>query len=326
MVAYSKPYLTFDEQVDRLEQRGLDLDRGFALDALERIGYYRLSAYWYPYRIPDTSASAALGSPVRSDRVRPGTTLEQVVSLYDFDRRLKLLLMDAIERVEVAVRVQLAHTLGAADAFAHRDAERFAPRFSKPRPGRGGTSAHGEWIGKLSLAQSRSKEDFVAHFTAKYGGDLPIWVAVEVIDFGMTSTLYEYTRTPDRNAIAARHGVVDQNGVGNGAALANWMRVLNLARNTCAHHSRLWNRNFVDQIAPSRVGGMPALRHLSDLSARDQARVYPALAITRYLMDSVALDSSWQRRLVTHLDSFPADSVVSHADMGLPPEWRRYLA
>ena len=326
MVAYSKPYLTFDEQVTLLEQRGMALDRAFALDALERVGYYRLSAYWYPYRVLDAVATAALGRPVRTDDVVDGATLEQVVALYDFDRRLKLLLMDAIERVEVAVRVQLAYTLGASDPYAHTDPSNFDPKFSKARPWRGGSSAHDEWLAKLATAQNRSKEDFITHFKNKYGGALPIWVAVEITDFGMTSTLYEHTRGLDRNAIAAHHGVVDEQGSGNGATLTNWLRVLNFARNTCAHHSRLWNRNFVDQIAISGLRGIPELVHVASLSTRDQARVYPALAITRYLMDTAALDSSWQRRLVDHLDSFPSDSVVSHADMGLHQDWRTHLA
>jgi abortive infection bacteriophage resistance protein len=60
------------------------------------VNYYRLSGYWYPFRNPD-------------DTFKAGTTFEAVWRRYVFDRRLRLLVMDAVERLEVAVRSQLAY-------------------------------------------------------------------------------------------------------------------------------------------------------------------------------------------------------------------------
>lgn len=326
MVSYSKPYLTFDEQIDLLEERGLVLDRGRALEAVAHIGYYRLSGYWYPYRQIDTASSTAQARPVRASEVVPGTLLEQVVALYDFDRRLKLHVMDALERIEVAIRVELAYTLGAIDKYAHKDPGAFEATFSKPRPRvKGKESAHREWLRKLEQSQSRSKEDFIAHFKAKYGGDLPIWVAVEVTDFGMMSVLYQNSRRPVRDAIAAKHAVLDPKRRGNGAALVNWLRVLNFTRNTCAHHSRLWNRNFVDQVSPTNLASIPELAHIATLDSRNQARLYPALAIIRHLLTTIAPGSTWTTELATLLNTFPTDTTVSLSDMGLPNDWQTRL-
>ncbi len=48
---YSKPWISHQEQLDRLKQRGLAVtDDKKALSYLKRIGYYRLSGYWYPFR------------------------------------------------------------------------------------------------------------------------------------------------------------------------------------------------------------------------------------------------------------------------------------
>ena len=105
MAIYTKPHLSYSEQVDLLIQRGLRVgDSASAEKLLSRIGYYRLSGYWYPFRLPAT--------PVRRDTFQPGTTLDQVVALYDFDRQLKLLILDAVERVEIAMRVRVGHILG----------------------------------------------------------------------------------------------------------------------------------------------------------------------------------------------------------------------
>ncbi len=134
--SYEKPYLTVGEQLDVLESRGLDLGhRGAAEAWLRRVGYYRLSGYWYPFR---ESRKRADGPPEILDSFIPGTTLTMVTDLYEFDRRLRLLVLDGIERVEVAVRFQVGHTLGRRGAFAHADpgslSDEFAGKAPSPPP------------------------------------------------------------------------------------------------------------------------------------------------------------------------------------------------
>ena len=94
---YTKPSLTFTEQADQLLSRGMvTADRETLITHLGNVSYYRLSAYWYPFREPD-------------ETLKPGTTFEMVWRRYTFDRQLRLLVMDAIERVEVAVRTRLTN-------------------------------------------------------------------------------------------------------------------------------------------------------------------------------------------------------------------------
>jgi abortive infection bacteriophage resistance protein len=107
--------LTFEQQLDLLKGRGLEVtDDLRALDCLRRIGYYRLSAYWYPLRAltvlqdPETGAL----SHRREDEFVEGARFQDVVGLYVFDKHLRLLLADALERIEVAVRVSIAYLLG----------------------------------------------------------------------------------------------------------------------------------------------------------------------------------------------------------------------
>ena len=115
---YTKPPLTFKQQADQLLTRGLLADRDELISRLKSVNYYRLSGYWYPFRNPDNTFQS-------------GTTLTTVWRRYTFDRCFRLLLLDAIERVEIAVRTELiynlAHTYG---AFAHEDPLRFPNLFS----------------------------------------------------------------------------------------------------------------------------------------------------------------------------------------------------
>lgn len=81
---YRKPHLTLDGQVALLRSRGLVVDDDAdAAQWLSRVGYYRLSGYWYVFRAQRN------GTP-RDDHFVAGTTFDQVVALYEFDRRLKL--------------------------------------------------------------------------------------------------------------------------------------------------------------------------------------------------------------------------------------------
>jgi len=327
MVTYSKPYRSFEEQTHLLLERGIEADTTSCLWAVERIGYYRLSGYWYPYRIVDDDASASAGRVVRKSEVRAGTTLDQVLQLYDFDRRLKLLLMDALERVEVAVRVELAYVLGEHSAYAYREPGHLDGRFTRPKRSRPDEpSDHDRWLAKYQDHLGRSSEDFVKHFQDKYDGDIPIWVAVEVLDFGSMAMLFHGARRADRDAVAARFGLLDTEGRGDGRMLGNWLQALNIARNTCAHHARLWNRNFVDQIGTKRLRHIAGLRHLADLDVRSLGRVYPILAVTSHLMTAIDPASTWTARLREHLGTFPADDVVTITDLGAPAAWATLLS
>jgi abortive infection bacteriophage resistance protein len=107
---YSKPALPFSDQADLLLKRGMVADRDELIERLESVNYYRLSAYWHTFR------------RVNSDDLKPGTSFETVWKRYVFDRQLRLLVMDAIERVEIALRTQLVnrHSL-AFGAFGYLD-------------------------------------------------------------------------------------------------------------------------------------------------------------------------------------------------------------
>ena len=122
-MSYPKPWKSYSDQLDQLIDRGMAVtDRARALDYLERIGYYRLSGYWFAFR--ERSAPLCLldgqgrkPKKVREERIaldlfRAGTTFQNAVDLYVFDKQLRLLVMDALERIEVALRVDVSHTLG----------------------------------------------------------------------------------------------------------------------------------------------------------------------------------------------------------------------
>ncbi|MGQ4598758.1 Abi family protein [Nocardia sp. R6R-6] len=327
MTTYDKPFKSLADQVSLLRQRGLIVDNeAAAMQVLSKIGYYRLSGYWYIYRVqvqipgaPGEAPRTAIG-----DEFVPGTTFDRVLELYEFDRRLRLHVLDAIERIEVALRVQLGYTLGAGHPFAHLDPaslDRTFTAFDDQNPvvskAHWLTSGHAQWLTNVRRNEDRSKEDFVKHFKAKYGMPLPVWVVTELLTFGSLSTLLAGLKPAHKNLIAASFGIFDENCDGDGAALTKWIMNLTYLRNTCAHHVRLWNKNMIEQV--SRLEGTPDLAHAAD--AHSRSRVYASLAILAYLTSQLDPKSTWRLETAELIKAGLAAIGQPDSRIGCPRGW-----
>lgn len=326
-IAYSKPWKSYADQLDHLIARGLHVtDRALAIDYLERIGYYRLSGYWFPFRersglacrLDESSRKpkSVKVEHIALDEFKPGATFQNAVDLYVFDKKLRLLVLDGLERIEIALRVDLSHVLGKLNTFAYLRAELFHDDFSIQLDKKTGLSRHHVWLTKHANLIIRSNEEFVRHNKEKYGLPLAIWVACEVWDFGTMSTLFNGMRETEQDAIAREYGI------SNGRIFATWLRSLNYLRNVCAHHSRLWNRNIVDQPKLPTAAELPwVARYEPDAHAR--ARCFLLLMIARHLLHVVNPRSSWPERVKAHLLAFPdlAHLELDLVGMGAPTNW-----
>ena len=320
-MAYNRPWKSFSEQLQLLKDRGLIItDDDAALRYLERIGYYRLSAYLHTFRQFELKMEDAKIISTRLDSFVANTHFEDAIKLYWFDRRLRLILMDALERIEVAVRVDIAYLLGQKDAFVHHDIKYFHPRFATRMNKRAGKSAFDLWHEKYGSLVNRSKEDFVKHYKRNHGDDLPIWVAIEVWDFGAMSQLFAMMKVPDQTKVANKYGLSDFK------IFASWLRALNYLRNLAAHHSRVWNRNVVDQPKLPKQG---EIAWCDGFIGKDDliAKPFLLMAICKQLMVVINPDSAWHLRLADLLGEFPeiqSDRKPSIEDMGTPENWETW--
>lgn len=309
-----KPWCSFDDQLDKLITNGLAVsDRQKALDYLERLGYYRLSGYWYGLRLFNREESKRLGAPYRDSVFAPNSHFEQVVNLYVFDKKLRLIAMDALERIEMALRVDIAYLLGSYDPLAHKNKNLLHGHFSKKTKTKGpaaGKTEHQLWLEKHEILLHRARrESFIVHHQDKYG-ELPIWVAIEVWDFGMISKLYAGMRIADQYGIAQKYGAKD------GRELAAWLRSLNFIRNVSAHHSRLWNINVLER--------SPIPNSESNWLTLSNAKPFIYFCLLQKMMSVICPNSSWGKRFWSLLDEFPVDSDFQLQDFGLLHEgWER---
>lgn len=149
-----KPFKSYAELVDLLISRGMQVDDPErAQRKLAQVGYYRLSGFWYVCRSLSRNGQGQVspvnGQPVRAEQFLPGTTFEAVLDLYLFDKRLRQLMLDALERIEVHVRSVVAHEVGFHNALAYQDSSFINPsqtrNFVDRRTGRQ-RNAWSEWL------------------------------------------------------------------------------------------------------------------------------------------------------------------------------------
>jgi abortive infection bacteriophage resistance protein len=291
---YDKPPLSFEEQADRMIQRGLIADRSLLVERLKQVNYYRLSGYLFPYRQPD-------------DRFKPGTTFEKAWRHYAFDRRLRILVMDAVERVEVGIRTQLIYNLSHQfGPFGYCDFGSF-PKLEKKQ--------YDKWIKELREEAERNREIFVEHFRDRYGDkhkDLPLWMIGEIMSFGKILTIFNGCADSVRRSIAREYGVED-------LILKSWLGALNVIRNVCAHHGRLWNRELGYKPYIPREQKYPQWHIPVKIP---QNRIFGILTILRYLLKIIAPQSRWESRLLALLEEYPE---ISRWSMGFPDNWKDSL-
>ena len=290
---FTKPPLTIEEQIERLQERGLSIeDPAEAAHYLSHLNYYRLCAYWLPFEADHGS-----------HRFRDDASFKAVLNLYIFDRELRLLILDAIERIEISVRTQWAYH------FSHRYGPHgYLERQHFKRDKRGWR--HDEQIERLTAEVRNSKETFIKHLRGRYKEPLPpIWAAVEVMSLGQLSRWFANMKHgKDRNKVARAY-LMDE------TILVSFLHHLSVVRNLCAHHSRLWNREFTFTFKLPTGTPAPVVPAINRNAKR---KIYNTLVMMAWFLDCICPEHHFRQHLTTLIDTHAIDTSA----MGFPADWQ----
>nr|WP_120492653.1 Abi family protein [Corynebacterium lactis] len=302
-MADTKPFKTYDEQLALLEQRGMHVgDRDSAVEFLSRVNYYRLSGYWYPMRVFEVNTNTAL------DQFQDGTSFELVKRLYEFDERLRNATFIELGKIETTVRTTIGHTLGRLSPSVHLEPNLLGAR-AHQTDRNSGLTTYAKWQLKYERALNTTKEDFVRHHKRRYDGILPVWAAVEIMDWGMLSHLYAMSPNRARNEVARLCDL-------SAPQLESWLKSLNVVRNYSAHHARMFNRAY--DLRP-RLPSHPSLMEISGTTSR----AFGQLSLVQYLLKTLHLAPG--NLLPDTLESFPRNELVPFSRTGAPENWREHL-
>jgi abortive infection bacteriophage resistance protein len=215
-----KPPKTYKEQVELYKSRNLHIENSeYAEKTLQRINYYRLSAY-----------GLTLKDPINKNQYISSSSFNRMLSLYEFDRRLRLLLLGVLETIEIAFRTHISYEI----------AHKFGPLGYKDKENFINEKFHQESLDELEILikKSRKGELFIEHHFKKYEGIIPIWAVIEVTSFGFISKLYRNLSEDVKKHIAKVYYNVPY------YYLESWLQSLSNVRNVCAHYGRLYNKKL----------------------------------------------------------------------------------
>lgn len=324
MKPFIKPAIGVAAQLELLKARGLNVhDEQRASCFLQAVSFFRLTPYMRPFQDGQDP----------NHRFIPESGFRDLARLYDFDRRLRLLVMDAIERVEVAVRAVISNRMGPLHgAHWYMDPQLFkrdyrhtellaairkkqedALRAYSRECARINEAAWTE-IRKQQVKQQKARENYARYYPLVYDHPqlMPGWAALEELTLGELSHLFSgLARDADQKAIAGQLSLP-------APLLRSWLHALTVIRNICAHHARLWNREPGIRAEQPKSGAIPWPQHGMEPNA--QHRVYTVLCLLNVLMQQVSPHTSWNVRLTALLDEFPEIALKA---MGMHPDWRR---
>lgn len=319
MEAQVKQPTTLEEQLELLSKRGMSLDKPLALQWLSNVSYYRLSGYWYPYRV--LAASDDPKKPVRLDDFVDGTSFCEVASLYEFDRKLRALVHDGMERIEVALRTRVGEWITQHGALAYRESSLFREGFD-----------HVAWLARVysRVARAKSSNAAIRHYENKYG-HYPFWVVAEVLDFSDVSRMFSGLPVDVQHSISADFGfriAVDKlsskqkKSYYDQDPLVRWCEQLTVVRNVCAHHARLFNRH----LTPASTNAFRTITALSSLPDGQSDKLYGALLVMAFMLRTISPGTTWPSKLTGLIQKdFENLSLRSITEMGFPDNWEASL-
>lgn len=294
---FEKPPLSISDQLQLLESRGLLIpDSKSAQHYLTFISYFRFCGYGIEFEEPGANEER---------HYRSGTTFDQILDCYIFDRKLRLLVIDAIERIEVALRTVITNELAwKYGAHWYLDSNLFLRKFN-----------HSELIYTIKKetihkaqdgsVKHKKREHFIQRYFDKYSTpELPaVWMVAEVLSLGVWSTIFANLVDRENQKIICKHFGI------NYVVLTSWLHSLTYLRNLCAHHSKLWNRQFT--LKPLVANNY---RHQLENNASFAAQA----AILKILLDVVSTDSHWSQHLY---DLIIKHSNINAQKMGFQENW-----
>lgn len=290
---YKKPPLTIEDQVNLLASRGMTIpDHSRACRYLSHINYFRLRGYWIPFEEKNGGSE---------HRFRENTTFDDVLNLYIFDRKFRLLVLEAIERIEVSLRSHFANEMGVTyGSHFYLD-----PKYAK------NTKIYQNLIDSLKNEINRSTELFIMHYRKTYDDPRlpPVWAAAEVMSFGQLSLWFKNLKIrKDRNCIAKVFGLDEK-------VMQSFMHHLTFIRNVTAHHGRLWNRRITITMKlpkhPRELAGM--------FSTGSDRKIGNTIIMLGYLLKLISPGTSWLLRMRKLIEQ---SAGIHPAAMGFKEDWK----
>lgn len=228
-----KPFLTYNEQLNKLRQKGLTInDETDAKQHLQALGYFNLiGGYKEPLRNPHTH------------RYIPGVSFDDILALYEFDAALQNLFFRYLRLIELNLRNQISYTF--CEHFGPEQTAYLTDSNYQNSPRKRRT------VNRLINILQREANDnqdypYVVHQRNTYH-NVPLWVLMGTLTFGNISKMYQVLLPQLQSRICKNFPHVNEH------EMEQFLKVLVLYRNVCAHNERLFSHKVHSEIPDTLV-------------------------------------------------------------------------
>lgn len=249
-----------DEQITHLKNYGVEFDNEEkAKEILLDIGYYRMGFYFFPFEKTFPKLEN------RTHEVKEGTTFKSVYDLYEFDTKLRRLLITAIERIEVNIRTQITyiisnHYKSSPTWFADYNImnNNFVDTFE-------------EKVYKTLRDNPIIKRHHDKHINDKYA---PAWKTLEFMTLGNISSLYLSIKDENiKRQIANKYGCSIR-------VFINYLETIRIIRNKCAHGNCIYNIETAKGIITKPANIPENSRH----------NINGIISVIKYLLNKISIN------------------------------------
>lgn len=287
------------KQVEKLKEHGCEIENfEQALLVLSKINYYKLTAYFLPYRLKDGTYAT-------------GTSLIKVYKIYEFERKLLSFLYGVIQEIEVFIKTQIAYYhANKYGSLGYMDSSNVKPS---------ATDKHKKLIEHFTDEIERNSDlPFVKHHIENYESNFPFWVAIEIFTLGNTSQFYSQMKTSDKKIISSVISDITDIRC-TYKQLESCLHCLTILRNKCAHFSRIYYSKFT---------ATPNLPKTEEKKAYIKGRKYiylfPYIFVLKILYPSAKNWNIIVNTLANMIEEYSEFIDIKH--IGFPNNWEELLS
>lgn len=220
-----KKFLTYEQQIDLLKNKGLNIpDSEKAITLLKEHSYFDLiNGYKKPFKAEDGN-------------YKKNISFDDIYCLYCFDDELRYALIKRIMEVEIHIKSLLSYS------FCEQFGDEEAGYLNVNNYNYSITSNQSE-INKLIsiITDLQNKSDsflYMKHQKSKYG-NIPLWVLVKVMTLGNASKMYSFQKPEIQTKISKEFKGITEHG------LETFLDILTKFRNVCAHNERVFDHRYI---------------------------------------------------------------------------------
>lgn len=318
-----KPFMTVEEQIDKLEGRGLSVvDRKSTYDKLLHNNYYTvINGYKLPFLAQKSEKASDQDAKDIDEKYIEGASFDELFALYLFDCNLRALLLKYILKIEHQLKSVISHCF----AKNHKDerypdylkSENFDVDLNKEVKGKKEKQYESfcKHINEEFDRQIANSNEMLIHYQEKYG-NIPPWILVSIFSFGILRAFYYCLSNKEQNEISRFFGLKPDE-------LNSYLAALNIYRNACAHDERVYNLKLKSKVIRKNEIG----------TKLEYNKVYVVILILKDMLDASSFMTFYsefddyvnelKRNLhsiriedILHQMGIPADEAVRKAELG----------